>query len=505
MADYDTPNVVIPLALSYDTRNVKASTAVLAGYDQRKVNCHYDLIKNSVTGNATLELVKRPGISNGTVTCGQATQIPYLIVADPVGTVAFKPIVIATYSGNIVAVGTAGDTDTIEAVGLGRAPVFVDTTKISGTTTIVVQTMASGLAQKTFYATSYLTWTQITDSVFTGITAVGKMEHLGGFAFILDWATGSICNSNINTLSVWPATGRIAMQSQQTFSAGLARFNQEILAFTDETCEFYYNNGNPSGSPLNWNKDKAARIGLGIQAGGVTSGVIPTGMTHYHATVDDKLYFVGREAGGFASKAVYAYGGGLPFQKVSNPAVDRMLSEAQFYSVQRVGLFGKSALAIQMTAPNVTSAVRWLMYFPAHNEWFEWTSDVFTPVNNGEYFIGVGSAANGVYNFQSADKWQDDSTAFTASVTFKMPKKGNARNVMAWCGLEADTTTSTSNVTVAVNDDDSGTTFTTLGSIDLHTQEKRITRCGAYKQRLVKLSHSANVEWRARKFLARIA
>ena len=48
------PNLVLPLAASYNERGVLGyGTSVTSGKDQRKVNCMYEIAKNSATGKAT--------------------------------------------------------------------------------------------------------------------------------------------------------------------------------------------------------------------------------------------------------------------------------------------------------------------------------------------------------------------------------------------------------------------------------------------------------------------
>ena len=141
------------------------------------------------------------------------------------------------------------------------------------------------------------------------------------------------------------------------------------------------------------------------------------------------------------------------------------------------------------------------MYFPALKEWFEWTSDTFKPQNDGVNFLDPTQV---LYYFAGSNTYVDGPNPYTATIQFRIPKKGNNRDFMRWCALDADTTTSASNVTVEFSDDDYQN-FSTGRTIDLNTPEKRLNRCGSYKTpRVVRLSHSANVEFRARNFLARI-
>jgi hypothetical protein len=159
-------------------------------------------------------------------------------------------------------------------------------------------------------------------------------------------------------------------------------------------------------------------------------------------------------------------------------------------------------VSVQLSAPTA-STQRWLMYFPDVNEWFEWSSTLVSPVSDGTFFLPIASGGTTLYNFEGEDNWQDVSTPYTMTVQFKMPKGGNNRDVMDWCGVESDTTSSAVNLAVSFSDDDYAN-FSTARNIDLSSLEKRITRCGSYKNRAVRLSNSDNAEVRLRKFMARV-
>src|SRR5258706_12621731 len=87
----DEPNVIIPLASSYNERGITGYThAVTNSEDQRKVNCFYELSKNATTGKGTLTLAKRPGVTIDANSYGSSTQDTYLISTQPAGNTAGK-------------------------------------------------------------------------------------------------------------------------------------------------------------------------------------------------------------------------------------------------------------------------------------------------------------------------------------------------------------------------------------------------------------------------------
>src|SRR5258706_9555591 len=77
----DEPNVIIPLASSFNERGITGFThSVTNSEDQRKINCYYELAKNALTGKGTLTLSKRPGVTLGTGTYGTSAQTSYLVL-----------------------------------------------------------------------------------------------------------------------------------------------------------------------------------------------------------------------------------------------------------------------------------------------------------------------------------------------------------------------------------------------------------------------------------------
>ena len=78
-------------------------------------------------------------------------------------------------------------------------------------------------------------------------------------------------------------------------------------------------------------------------------------------------------------------------------------------------------------------------------------------------------------------------------VQLKLPIKGFDWQTMLEFGVIADTPGSTQNLGVQFSNDD-GTTWTTSRNIDLSKEAKRLHRCGTFRQRMVRLTHSGDAE-----------
>lgn len=506
--DFNKPNVSVPLAMSYDTRNVKGKTAMQGGIDQRKVNYFYDVVRNGGTGNATLELVKRPGVTRSSpIVIGAGTHYN-------IAEVGANDMWVASRSNVSVdnSVTNGAGTSTVVLSHGSYVPYILSATTVSNTITGVMQYRQAtrNTAQRVFYSSAIATWTEITDSNFTALYHRGKMEFIDGYALIME-SNGGIYNSALNSLSSWPAINFIKRNTYYDEPVGLARFGPQILAFGSNSVEGFVNAGNPTGSPLQRVQGLSKSIGMGHTAVQSTLG---QGRTNYYTILGNRMYFVGRDSGGVSDQSLFAYDG-QGYEKIQSGALNRALSEIDsgntepsLYSVNKFSFLGRSAVAIQLTAPGA-STQKWIMFFPELNEWFEWESTIFSPVNASGYFVAGATATSPyIYSFTSgasANDWRDDygntNVAITAKTQFRLPSDGNNRKFMDWFALDGDTESQTYGVEFS---DDDYSTFSTSRNIDMSTPEKRINRCGSYKNRIVRLTHTANSEGRIRKAFARV-
>lgn len=493
------PNLNMPLAIPYNERGMAGFTHTNTNSeDQRKINCFYEVTKSALTGQGKLDLTKRPGVSVDGNSYGVSAQAAYLIITKPLGSMADNsntPWVISVNGSDITASDSAS-TSVVFSSGAGYVPCFIDKTLLSNKETIVFQARKADFtsAHRTFYSDSAVaSFVEITDGDFTGLTHKGKMEHMDGYAFILE-STNKIYNSDLNSLAAWTATSFISKQIRQDAPIGLARLNNQILAFGDETVEAFYNAGNATGSPLLPIRQLHQKVGL-----------VPTTFgtgTHYYCTVENRLYFVGRASGGQRSLGVFSYNGSV-FEKVSPSFIDKILGEGSIFSVSSFGFAGQKAVAISLVVTN-SATPRWLMFFPEWRDWFEWNSTVFTPVNSSQFFIGATPNQHKMYVFNtSSDNWQDAGTSFTMRTQLNLPQDGHQRKRMAEFGVLADTARASNMLSVEFSDDDY-ISFINIGAIDLARDIKTLNRGGSYRKRAVRLSSTNALETRLHAFIARI-
>lgn len=503
----DKPNVVIPLVASYNERGVDGyATTVTSGKDQRKINSMYELAENVGSGKRTIYLTKRPGISGAGVTVGGAGDKPYMMISTGDGAAANQWVFTRNSNDNKVANSSTGATILNSAT---YYPTFVSKTRISDTEIVVAQfrvgsgSSANASAQKVYYASvaDITTWTEITDGDFTSLIHRGKAQHLDGFMFIMD-SKSKVYNSDINSLNAFSPINYLTKQIQQDNPAGLAKLGNKIIAFGNYTYEVMVNNGNPSGSPLRTVPELAGRVGLGLVA--ANDGQIVSTFHDYACELLGKMYFVGRQEAQ-QSQGIYVFTGAA-VEKISPTFIDKMIngSTGAVYQIMPFCFYGHQCICVDITVSG-TATHRWLMFFPEYNDWFEWTSTEFQPMNSGTFFPSIAfSSSVSLYKYLGNDSWLDSTSAYTFSHQFQLPSQGNEWKHMHWCGVEGDTATSAQSLSVEFSDNDFQS-FQTARTIDMTVQDKKISKCGSYRgTRAVRLSHSGNSEVRLRTFLARI-
>lgn len=489
----DKPNLVLPLASSYNERGMAGFTNTFTNaLDQRRINAMYEVAKNALTGKVSLTLVKRPGTSIATETFGTSGQVGYLVFLKPGATdYGAASHWVFSVSGSDVRASDSSGTTTILTAANNR-PFLVDKTAISGAETLVLQTINASFMQRVWFSTAIGTFTEITDGDFTALTHKGKMEHLDGFALILT-STNRIYNADLNSLVNWTASNFITKQIVQDIPLGLMRLGSQILAFGAETMEVFVNAGNATGSPLRTVPELSRRVGISDPAQ-------PAGKTSYYAVIDNRLYFHGQIGGGRGA-GLFMYDGSK-IERVSTQFIDKMLEETAVYGIWPVSVSGQEGVAVALDLVTATTQ-RWLMFFPRLNEWFEWNSTVVMPINSGQFCLGVGSNQHRLYDFVVTDTYQDNGTNYQWLTQFMLPSDGNHVKFMAMCGVIGDVARSAESIAVSFSDDDYQT-WSTARNIDLTSNKPHIYRCGSFKKRAVRLSYTGANDVRLQNFVARV-
>lgn len=484
-----------PLAGSYNTRvtetNAISSASGIVGLgvvgvmivgapvqstdkDQRFINCFTETVSNPFTLGRTVYLVKRPGFA--------AANTP---AAGSIGTA--------------ILVWTGASSKVMSAFGPTNSTVYDGTTSkgaITGKATAITETVISGNATIVVSSSDNTGWyydngatvavlTKIVSANFPGnnsLTLAGTFAHMDGYAFIMD-TTGSVWNSDINSILNWTATSSIPANSYPDAGIGCVRHKTYIMAMGTESVQFFRNVGvGSTGSPLQRVEELTLKVGC------VGADAI--------AQAGETTYWCGSSPQG--GLAIHSYGAG--YKPISTPEINAILVLAGAANISLTSLKFYGRTFVVVNASSVT-----FVYCVEENAWHEWNSTVrlwykCAGVSSGStqvvYAISNISTSGKVYTINPASlTFQDDSMAFTARIQLSKLGDGDRRTSWNEICIIGDQAPSASPLTISYSDDDYQT-YTVLGTVDLSLPRPRILKCGNAIRRAWVLTHSANLAMR---------
>ena len=186
-----------------------------------------------------------------------------------------------------------------------------------------------------------------------GRTTVPGVAYLDGYFFVMD-ANAVIYNSGLNDPTAWGALDFVTAAIEPGGGVALAKSQNYLIAFKEWSTEFFYDAGNPTGSPLSPVLSAFTLVGCAVGES--------------VAELDETVYWVSkaRQKGRAVHKMV-----GLQQQLVSTPDIDRILATSDLSSVYSYGvkLSGHSFYVLGLRDIDVT-----LAYDATAGTWAQWSS-----------------------------------------------------------------------------------------------------------------------------------
>ena len=255
----------------------------------------------------------------------------------------------------------------------------------------------------------------------------------------------------------------------------------QIIAFTKNRIEFFFNNGNPTGSPLLRIDQNTIQMGLASKNSLVFSGEISC--------------FVGENSSdGDGGRAVYMISSGK-VADISTPVINRFLA-AEGTNISTCSAWMEKVAGQLIYVLNLDGAERTFVYSVTTGMWSEWEAAAGGAKFNGiaatslNGTVYVQDVANGRIYTLSPTVFQDSAANFTTTfqterLNFGTPlRKKNSR-----LAIVGDTTTG--NLAVASSDNDYSSFFT-QGNIDLSREQKLLTRLGSFHDRAYRFTYADN-------------
>lgn len=449
--------------------------------DQRFVNVLFEVDKES-PGQYPVNCIKRPGLSTSTQPSG--------------GTAVGRGVYYWAGTGNIYSVFD-GDiysnaTKMTSTAALSTSSVsgrvwFAETHADTGQRKLLI---CDGLDNYEVTSTNTLTQIDQVDDAQYPTVNQGSMAFMDGYLFQAQ-PNGRIWNTDINTTSSWAATSFL---TADTFGGDLEAIHiqkDQIIAFTKNRIEFFFNNGNPTGSPLLRIDQNTLGFGLAAKESLASSG-------------ETACFVSENAANGDGGRSVYILASLSKVKEISNPSLNRLLT-AEGLSISSCSAWMERVGGQMVYCLNLASARRSFVYGVDSGLWDEWANAVSTSFNgmsatskNGVVY--VQDVSSGYIHTISPDIYQDAGTNFTVLLQTARSNFGSPDRKYA-TELSVIGDTSTGNLGVSVSDDDYAS-FGTVRNIDMSAQKKSLTRLGSFYNRAHRFTYTANGPLRLQAYVA---
>jgi hypothetical protein len=342
-----------------------------------------------------------------------------------------------------------------------------------------------------------------------GITHGGAV--LNGYLYVLG-ENGVIFNSNISDATAWTAIDFVEAERDPDGGIYLAKHHDHLAVFGSRTIEFFYDNGNPVGSPLNRRQDVAYNIGC-------VSGTSVWEM-------GDVIFFVGVNTVG--SIGVYVIEN-FAIRKISEGDFDAYLTQAIMKDGYEVLGSGNGAqgklfyiLTMYLTPSDISPDISFAFDMTAGvlGEWetiagdqtkyplVDWTirtgdsirsgegimtngdlitiNDNLTPLDTllGDSYVASGYVASGYYKTSS-----DSGDSITLKSRLGETDNGTTNTkYMGPLRAVGDKTATAQNLTVKFSDN--GAAFDSGRNLDLSAKQSQLNRNGSYERRNIEIEYS---------------
>lgn len=330
-----------------------------------------------------------------------------------------------------------------------------------------------------------------------GMTLVPGIVYLDEYAYVMT-TTGRIYNSANENPTSWGALDYVTKYSEPDGGVAICKHLNYIIAFGAWSSEFFYNAGNPTGSPLL--RNDAAKCEIGCASG---DSVVQFSQT---------VAFLGqsKEAG----RGVYLFEGVSPV-KISNPYVERYLNASDLSLVRAMALTISGHTFYTLTLNDLGMT---LVYDMNEKLWYHWATplggaidpiyycdptymdmtyvDLVPARESTNFNFQNHCAINGVMYMQDitngyvvkldSSVYVDDEGIMEFLVRTPLIDGGNNRNKF-WSSLQLIGDRTAVDMDVRWSDDDYQT-WSTSRTISMNQERPILWQLGAARRRAVQLS-----------------
>lgn len=439
--------------------------------DQRFLNCFPEAIKAQLSDAKKFYVKKRAGlrrlqapavgVARGMI-YEETSQQLFLVIGSNL--YAYNSVSLTLISSSIPGTGLVGFT-----VHLTTAILVVF---LTGTTGWVIDPFSNTL-------------TQITDPDFPN-PHVPQPVSMDGYLFVAKANTADIYNSDVDNPFAWDPSNFIAAEMYPDNIVAMTKNNNYIVAVGSGSIEYFYDVGNPTGSPLARNDSAVQQFGTPCP-----NSVIQT---------EKEVCLVGQSQNGGRTIWVVE---GFKAEEVGTEAI-RMALNAAGSSIGLVNAFCVRIQGHKFYVIRVPTSSRTFVYDFDSKVWHEWSSNLgagettflgyLSADSPSGYPYVLGSEGNSVLYLMDEGTYKDDTFDITMQLTtLKLDFDNMNRKDMYRASLFGDwPLDTTSTITLEWSDDDYRT-WSNPRSIQLSTYLPVTRRLGKFRRRAFRLTHTGNV------------
>lgn len=446
--------------------------------DSRCVNVLFEKIEDPLTQDKIIQVIKRPGLANSTQPPAGAATGRGLYAWDKTGKI-YSCFNNKLYSGTT-------DLGMTLAASTGRVW-FAETPETAAAQLLIVSDGADN-----YNITTGDVATQIdeNDDAQYPTSNLGSIVYLDGYLF-QGQSDGQIWNTDLDSATSWVSTSFLSAGQHGDALEALHIQKDQILAFGKTTIAFYFDTGNPTGSPILDVKQNVLDVGLSTKNSLAWGGNV--------------CAFVAESAPwGDGTRSVWSISALGSAKEISTHVINRFLA-AEGSSMSSCTAWMERVAGQLIYVLNLSSANRTFVYSFNNETWTEWEIAAGSAKFNGiaatslNGTIYVQDATNGrIYTFPPTT-YQDSGTNFTVTLQGNRDHRNTLkRKFERYLDVDGDTTTG--NLAVSWSDNDYSS-FGTARNIDMSVVNKRLTNLGSFKQRAYRYTYTDNYALRLRKVL----
>jgi hypothetical protein len=315
---------------------------------------------------------------------------------------------------------------------------------------------------------------RVTDPNYPTTTVPGIVV-MGGFAYVMD-PTGLIYNCALDDPFTWPPLNTIGADYEDDAGVAIIKYQNQIVAFGAYTTQFFYDAGNPTGSPLSPYLQSSLMLGC-ASANTLTQ-------------VGDNICWVSQTKQ--LGRQVMVMNGLQPVA-ISTSFIDKQVSAADLMDINAIHMFVEGHSCYLLTIRDSIGTSKTYVYDFSTKQWFFWqrTSVSYfkfagyasSLLPKGYYMLG---ATDGNLYQVSTSYLDDNGTPFQVQIQTDKFDAGNNRKKF-WGQLEVIGDMNSGTPIIEFNDVDyTSGEWSNPRTVDLSTQRPVLYRNGASRRRAIR-------------------